>query len=247
VKRLILVLLLAAGLSVPAASPAAAAKLGATAKLTACATSLEQSGRFLVAEGRMRRVAGAARLQMRFDLQIRTPERSRWTVVDAPQFGKWTTADPAPRRYVYSKRVENLAAPATYRMIVRYRWVSESGRVIARERRRTRPCRQPDLRPDLEPAKVALGPVADDGRRPYLVVVRNTGSSPAAPFKVSIGIGPESRTVDVAGGLAPGAATQLELIAPACEPGGIVVAAVDPTGTVDEADETDNQQPSPCR
>ena len=257
-KRLILPILLAAGLLAPVATPASAAaapkapkgakgpKLSVSAKLTACASSLEQSGRFMVAEGRMRRVAGASRLGMRFDLEVRTPEQKRWTAVDGPQFGVWTNADPAPRRYLYSKRVENLTAPATYRMIVRYRWVDRKGRVIARSRRTTRACEQLDLRPDLEPERVRFGPVGEDGRRSYVVEVTNAGRTAAAPFSVSIGVAGETRTVAVPGGLAAGAATELELVGPACEDG-VAVASVDPAGAVDEADETDNLLPQRCR
>ena len=138
------------------ASPSPAlAKGSATARMTACATAQTQAARFLVAEGSMKALRGASRMQMRFELQGRTAERRGWHGLSAPGFGVWSTADATARRYVYQKRVEALTAPGAYRMVVQFRWMNGS-RQVAAQRRVTRVCRQPDLRPDLVPRDLAV-------------------------------------------------------------------------------------------
>ncbi len=100
-----------------AAAPAAAGAAQAKARLTACETALEQEARKATFSGDMRTVRGAARLQVRFTLQARTDEETQWRTVAAPGFGTWNTSEPGIGRYVYSKTVENLLAPATYRAV----------------------------------------------------------------------------------------------------------------------------------
>ncbi len=75
----------------------------------------------------MRTVRGAARMQMRFTLQARTPDTTRWSAVAAPGFGTWVSSAPGTSRYVYTKRVEGLLAPASYRVQLRFRWLSDAG------------------------------------------------------------------------------------------------------------------------
>lgn len=143
-KRLLLPFVLSLVLA-----PAAQAHPPADVRLTACGSSAAQPLRTMAVEGRMRLVSGARKLQMRFDLQVRSPDRPRWTGVAAPGLGVWNTADPTPKRYVFEKRVEALAAPARYRMVVRFRWLGDGDRRIRSAKRRSPTCVQADLRPDL--------------------------------------------------------------------------------------------------
>lgn len=118
-------------------------------RLTGCATA---PARYIAAEGMMRSLSGASRMQIRFELQSRTPDRPAWHTLVAAGFGIWNTADPSVRRYVYQKRVEGLAAPADYRMVVQFRWL-DGTRVLAQQRKVTRVCRQPEARPDRSRAR----------------------------------------------------------------------------------------------
>jgi hypothetical protein len=131
----------------------------------------------------MKAARGASRMQMRFVLQSRTPERRGWRELAAPGLGIWNTADAAARRYVYEKRVEALAAPGRYRMVVQFRWLEGTARV-AQQRRVTRICRQPDLRPDLVARKLA---VRGGGR--YVIRVANRGLSSSGPFAIVVAAG----------------------------------------------------------
>jgi hypothetical protein len=244
VKRALLLALIAV-LGAPAAAGAAASSK-ASARLLACAPSLDPAARYLVARGEMEVLRRSARLQMRFDLEVRTPRSPRWSPVKAPGFGVWNTAAPGRRRYLYDKRVQNLAAPAVYRMVVRFRWRDAAGRRLAKARRTTKPCRQPDLRPDLLPLDLAPAPGPEPGTRRYVVPVLNDGASAAGPFAVTLWVDGRVQPSRSVVGLAPGGRTELQLVAPECAPGSTLTVRVDAEGAVDERDEDDNELSRAC-
>ncbi|HEX8105366.1 MAG TPA: CARDB domain-containing protein [Solirubrobacteraceae bacterium] len=249
-KRVSLLLLSAALLvllAVVAPAGAAAGKRPAAAELTECDTSLDPAERHMVAEGRMGAVSGAAKLRIRFGLQVRTPERPRWTEVEGEKLGVWMTVSPAPRRrYVYAKRIENLAAPADYRMVVRFKWIGANGRKLASAKRTTETCEEPDLRPDLTPDRVTLAPGADPGWARYVVPVRNAGKTAAGPFAVTVAVAGEILRAEVPDGLDAGETIELEIPGPRCEPGAPIQVTVDPDGRVDDADEVDDSLVRAC-
>ena len=146
---------------------------------------------------RMRQVAGGERMRLRFDLQHR-PQDGRWRPAGA--LGGWRTADPGVGAYVYTKRVEALAAPATYTVRIQFRWYDVDGDVQRRAERRSPVCRQPDLRPQLR--VLALAP----GR----VTVANVGLGRAGAFTTTLG----DVAVRLDAGLAAGAVAGLVVDAP---------------------------------
>lgn len=239
----IALLLLVLAASVPEAARAAGS---ATARVVECERSLEPKERSMVAEGSMHTRSGAARLQMRFDLQVHTPDGPRFVTLKAPGFGNWHVAAPAPRRYVYSKRVENLAAPARYRMVVRFRWYDAGGRRLASARRMTSICRQPDLRPDLMPLRVDLVPGAGPSTQRYVVPVRNSGTTAAGPFAVALTVGGQALPAQTVAGLAPGARAEVVWSGPPCAPGSTIAVRADADGAIDESDEADNDLVRGC-
>src|SRR5919202_1355356 len=91
-------------------APAAAARPHARAVLVGCEHGPTDADRAAVFEAHMRTLPGAARMQMRFALQVRTPDHPMWSRLAAPGFGTWTTSAAGMARYVYTKRVENLVA-----------------------------------------------------------------------------------------------------------------------------------------
>ena len=112
--------------------------------LSACERGTDELDRAAVFEGQMRTIAGASRMQMRFTLQARTPDTARWSAVAAPGFGTWVSSAPGTSRYVYTKRVESLLAPASYRVLLRFRWTA---RERADDRARPRATRPPASSP----------------------------------------------------------------------------------------------------
>jgi hypothetical protein len=111
-----------------------------------------------------------------------------------------------------------------------FRWVDARGSTVARSRVRSRSCRQPDHRPNLE----LLGLTVDGGR--YLARLANTGRSESGPFELEIG-GLATQLVE---SIAARGEAIVEVSGPACELGAPVTATADPLDEVDERSERDN-------
>ena len=97
----------------------------------------------------MDKVAGSARMKLRFTLEARRPGKA-WRRVAAPELGGWRTADAATTRFISTRRVTQLVGPSYYRTLVRFRWVDADGEIVAATRARSRACWQPDHRPNLK-------------------------------------------------------------------------------------------------
>ena len=130
----------------PLPAAASAAPVGG-ARLLACDSALDPADRMATFEGRMRTARGATRLQMRFTLQTRSKDQANWPALPAPGFGKWLSSDPGVGRYVYTKRVVALFAPASYRTLVAF---AGSGAAAGASPRTARP-RPPAARPTCGP------------------------------------------------------------------------------------------------
>jgi hypothetical protein len=218
------------------AAPARAAR-SARVVLLRCSHGSVRSVTF---EGRIAAIPHARRMQLRFTLQARTPDAPAWARVSAPGFGTWITAPRGLSRYLYDKTVQGLLAPAGYRAVVDFRWRDASGRVIRRARDASRSCHQPDPRPDLTAAALAVGPGADPGRRTYTATIVDAGRGAAGPFAVDFTrAGRLIGTVQVAG-LAAGQDRRIAVPGVACAPGEQVAVVLDAAHAVDESDETDN-------
>ena len=235
-------LLLLAGLAL--AAPARAANSGV--RLLSCESALDQEAREATFEARMRVRKGTRKMQMRFTLQTRSQEHPQWRRLGAPGFGKWLTSDTGVGRYVYTKRLVSLTAPASYRTLVRFRWLDADGDRIASTRATSAVCRQRDLRPNLKPLGIEARPGADTSHVRYVVPVVNRGRSPAGPFDVVVAVDgttlPPAQTPE----LAPGERALVEVVGPPCTPGQPLTADVDPTGAVDERRDDDNLLSVPC-
>jgi CARDB len=240
VKRPILAAALLAALVV--ASAATAADRPARVVMPSCTQGLDIADRSVVYEGRMRRIAGTRKMQMRFALQWRQPGSTHWTAVKAPGLGSWVSSDAGVKTYTFTKRIENLAAPATYRVLVRFRWLDARGHRLGSDQVASKSCRQPDLRPNLVPKRVYSQRIGDPASRRYVVVVRNAGATAAGPFDVGLGALAPGHTVD----LGPGVSTLGTFEGPRCDAPATLTATVDPGGLVDEADEDDNTLTVPC-
>jgi hypothetical protein len=228
---------LAAVLSLFATAPAAHAGGPASAVLLEC----DRDARAAEFQARMQQRPGAARMQMRFALKVDRGRRG-YRRVAAPGFGVWTTADPGVTRYVYTRRVESLLGPARYRVHVRFRWLDAAGHAIGRATSRSRPCRQPDPRPNLTIGALAVEPADGPDRRRYVVLVRNTGRGEAEPFELTV-TGAEPVLVEALEGHEE---RTVELVGPACEPGWKVTATADPLDQLEERSERDNALAITC-
>jgi hypothetical protein len=223
-----------------AAPSVAAARPPARALLADCVRSAEETQRAGAFVGEMRTVASADRMQMRFKLQARTPERWRWSAVSAPGFGTWLTSVPGTARYVYTKRVESLLAPASYRVQVRFRWLDSAGRIVRTAWDHSPVCRQPDPRPNLAVRSIRVERSSPPYQRRYVVTVRNAGRSEAEDSTLTLSVDGIPLAPEPVPALDAGEDALVTLRGPACWPGTLLIAEVDSDEAIDERDEDDN-------
>lgn len=232
--------------SAGAATTFEAIALDAKATLHACHFAPAQQDRYAVFGGSMKSLRnGADRMQMRFDLYRRLPASARFHYVAASGLGVWNKAAASVTRYRFRQKVENLPAPAFYRAVVSYRWLTAAGKVFARTKRTTPVCHQPDPRPDLRVSRIT-GALAPAGNAFYDVVVRNDGRSAATDFDVVLTVNGTARPAATVATLAAGGRRVVRFTAPRCTAGSTVKADVDPDNRVAERDESDNSLGVDC-
>ena len=218
----------------------------AKATLVACHFALPQTARYAVFGGSMASIRnGKDRLQMRFDVYRRLPGSPVFQRIQAPGLGAWNKADAGVTKYRFRQKVENLPAPSFYRAVVSFRWLNAAGKVIARTKRTTASCFQPDPRPDLRPARVT-GTRLGGGNFRYDVAVRNDGRSTASDFDVALNVNGLAQPVGTLTELAAGGRAVVQITGPKCDPGSRLRIDVDPDNRVAEADETNNSLAVDC-
>ena len=225
----------AAGVPAVAAPPASSA--AASVRVADCTSALEPEARSATFEARVKAIAGSDRLAVRFSLQTRGEDELGWRKVTAPGLDAWLTSDAGVGRYGYAKTVQNLAAPASYRVVVRFRWLGPEGDVMRTARETSQACRQLDLRPDLVARRVDVLPAGAATDRIFVVALRNAGRTLAPATTIGLRVGDRVLPPALAPLLEPGAVRSVGFTAPACEPGELLEVTADAGGAVDEADE----------
>ncbi|MGI8511492.1 MAG: CARDB domain-containing protein [Solirubrobacteraceae bacterium] len=240
---------MSAALAAPASLvPSAAGAPGlrdASVRVVACRADVAQAGRYLTVEGAMRSLAAGDRLQMRFELQRRARGLLRFVRVGGPGLSTYTEAARGVTRYRYRRKIENLPAPAQYRVVVSFRWLNAAGRVTARTHRTSAICSQPDLRPDLR-VGVLIGRerIAPERTR-YTLTVVNAGRSPVRDFDVVLSVGGVAQPAQTVVNLAPGEHRTVTVTGPRCTGTGLAV-VLDSDDRVDEALEGNNTRSAVC-
>ena len=115
----------------------------ASAGLDQCVTAVLEAERSATFSGEMTAIPGTVRMAMRIDVQERMPAEAAFHTITAPGLGVWRVSDQKVRVYRYLKRVTNLHSPASYRALVRFRWLTARGRVLRHAERLTPRCLQP--------------------------------------------------------------------------------------------------------
>jgi CARDB protein len=207
---------------------------------------------------RMRPISGGTHLSLRVELYQRPLSGHHWTLrSDVPGLGEWTTpADPALGSrpadvFAYHQAVGRLVVPYAYRFRVSFRWLDDNGDVVRQEHATTRPCREPDLRPDLTLPAVQVKPsLRYPGYARYIVKVRNKGRSTARHIVVSATF-PAHPTADstrTIRRLRAGDSVEASFVAPKCSAADTAPPsfAADPMGAIEEMDETNNTAVAAC-
>ncbi|HEX3392217.1 MAG TPA: hypothetical protein VHS55_06615 [Solirubrobacteraceae bacterium] len=112
----------------------------------------ERSATFVV---QMVATVSTQKMAMKINLEERGRSEAEYHVVPAPGFGVWRPSEPGVKIYKYVKQVTNLAAPVSYRVAVKFRWVGDKGRVIKRADLRSSRCFQPTFTAPVRPAAAA--------------------------------------------------------------------------------------------
>jgi hypothetical protein len=125
---------------------------GYAVMLEQCVTSTAQAERSATFTAQMVATPATQKMALRFELQERMRGEPDFHTVTAPGLGVWQRSEPGVKIYKYVKQITNLAAPAAYRAVVRFRWVGEKGRVFKRAELHTQKCLQPPLAPQVRQA-----------------------------------------------------------------------------------------------
>ncbi len=184
------------------------------AQLVACRRSPRVEGRTAIVGATMRPIDGSTRFAVKIDLYQRLIGTSHWTLRDdVPGLGSWTApSDPAIGSrpgdvFRYRQAVGRLIVPYAYRFKVGFRWLDDAGAILRETTATTRPCREPDLRPDLAIAGVKTrSSKGTPGLVRYRVTVRNDGLTAARGVVVTAtlpGDAAPSQGAGQAGRLAP--------------------------------------------
>jgi hypothetical protein len=216
----------------PAPTPIPATPLRAT--LDSCQTALTATDRSAVFSGSMPPVARTWRMRMRFDLYSRRGSAAKWQRLAAPKWGVWHASRARVPGFVFTKVVDGLDAPASYRALVRFRWYDKQGEIVRTAHRTTPACVQPDPRPDLRLSSLTAIAVSSSVAR-YTVVVRNAGLGVAGPFGIVLTIGDRRTPISIGAGLTSGQQRAVTIDAPSCLVAGKLTILLDSADTVDEA------------
>jgi len=217
-----------------------AAEARQSANARALLTTCDRDAHEATFQGQLSQVRKGLKMQLRFTLQVSTPDAPRYRKVAADGFGAWITAPSTARKYTYDKTVQGLLVPASYRVAIDFRWKSKAGRTIRTERAISPVCKQPDARPDLVVRNVRI----EDGS--FVGVIFNRGREAAGPFAVEFLVdGTSVGRVEVTG-LASQTPITVLTPAKACAPGTPLEVVADARAQVDEADEENNSLDAPC-
>lgn len=216
------VVLIAALLALAAPAAAQAQPPALQARLTACETGPGLVDRSASFTGSMPAVAGTRRMAMRFDLLQRAAGSRAFVPVAVPGLGVWQRSLIGKPGFVFTQHVRELAAPAAYQAVVRFRWYGRGGGVLRVARRETRVCRQPEMRPDLRAGRLDATDGPLPGSATYRLVVRNDGRSAAGAFDVALSVNDAPQPIQRLGGLGSHALEVVSFVAPRCAPGSVV-------------------------
>lgn len=127
------------------ASTAPADATGYSATVEQCATSAVQSERSATFTAQMVATDSTQRMEIKIQLQQRMRGETEYHTIVAPDLGVWRGSEPGVKIDRYVQQVTDLTAPAAYRALVQFRWLSYKGHVLKRTELHTAHCLQPTL------------------------------------------------------------------------------------------------------
>jgi hypothetical protein len=219
-----------------------------------CQRALDPPARAVSVQAVIRPLPGTKKLSLRFQLLMRRNASSPVSSVHGGDLGTWisppdpTLGQQPGDKWKVSRSVLNLAAPASYRFRVQFRWTGAAGRVLGTVVRFSPTCVQPELRPDLLVRSITVRSIAGrPDKDEYIALIRNAGATGAGPFQVSFVPGdssaPKMRTV---ARLQPHQTVQEAFFGPLCSASSAPTITVDPAGQVDDLNRSNNALTAIC-
>jgi hypothetical protein len=250
VKRITVLLVLAASAIVVA--PATAQAPRSALRSFVCQKALDPAGRAISITAVMRPVSGTTKLAMRFELLKRISRGTRPASLAGRDLKVWLMPSDPPTlgqqpgdTWVVHHPVVDLAAPALYRFRVSFRWLGPGGKVLGTMTRVSRPCLEPELRPDLAVSALQVHSLQGGFAR-YTALVRNSGNTASGPFSVQLAVGGGVVGTQAVTQLAPHSHLQVHFRAPACTAGEPITVIADPTDQVDDYNRDNNTLQTMC-
>jgi CARDB len=220
-----------------------------------CQKALDPPERAVSVQAVMRPLAGTSKMQMKFELMRQTKPHTRFVAVHGRGLGSWispedpTLGQRAGDVWILNHPVVNLAAPATYKFRVVFRWIGAEGQTLATATQASPTCYQPELRPDLLVRSLSVTPItsgAAAGEWAYTAEIANRGLTGAGPVEVEFYDGdgvPVPATVAWVGAKS---SVRQRFVAAPCASGSTLTVTVDPTQSIDEYDYADNTLMMAC-
>jgi hypothetical protein len=238
-RRLLTAALVTAAAAAAVATPAAGgAKPLAAVKLADC--SIESRSALFIA--RMHQVTGSQRMWLRFKLFEKSD--SGFHSLKAPGLGRWRKSKSGVGTFAYKQAVKGLEAGSLYRAQVDFRWYDADGNLLQTMRRRSAPCRQYDVLPNLAAAPVASKSLRQSGVVRYRVLVTNEGIATATGIPVRLTVDGDVVDTVTVDELAPAERVVVGIQGPQCTKS--VKAEADPDGVIVESSEDDNANEVAC-
>ena len=239
----------------PAAADATAPPPNDQLRAFVCQKALDPPARAVSVQAVMRPVTGTSKLQMKFELLRQTKPHTRFLSVHGRGLGSWisptspTLGQRAGDVWIVNHPVVDLAAPATYKYRVTFKWIGSQGQTLGTAVQPSPTCYQPELRADLLVRSLSMTPITSGsaaGQWAYTAEIANRGLTGAGPVEVEFtdsGSLPMPATVAWVG--AKSSALQ-RFVAPPCTAGSTLTVTVDPTQSIDEYDFANNVLTMAC-
>lgn len=215
----------------------------------ACHPAYDPSGRSVSVTAVMRPLPSTQRMALRFELlkksngqvsEVKGGDLGRWIHPQNPTLGQ-RPGD----TWIVKKPVSNLPAPATYHFRVSFRWRGSGGSTLGQAVRISASCYQPERRPDLQVAAIAIRP-GESGNDQYVATIRNNGQTGAGPFDVQLSVPPSTSDNQTVQYLGSHAKVRVTFVDPACSSGSSVTVIADPDRRVDDYNRANNSLTVTC-
>jgi hypothetical protein len=220
-----------------------------------CQRALDPPNRSISVRAVMRPLTGTRSLLLKFELlqKVRGMAAAK-SVTGAGDLGIWLSPkDPTLGRRVgdvweLNKAVYNLAAPATYRFRVTFRWIGAHDKVLGTAVKLSASCFQRELRPDLLVRSVTVSAIAHRPHKElYTAVIANRGATGAGQFQVLFtpgdGSTPQTHTISHLGAHS----SRLEsFVGPLCDAASPPTVVADSTSEVDDYNRDNNAMTVTC-